>query len=293
MEFKLVIDANVELAETPVWDARVKRLYWTDLFSGDVHRFDPATGSEEVYKTNALIGSAIPCADVDKLMVAIESGIYVYDMPAGSMTLIADPNNGNTLNRYNDTRVDARGRIFASTVARLYGTADYTPDMLGDFYMIDTDGSVKTVVAGINQFNAIVWNRDNTKMFVVDTYNQTLLVFDYDIEKGPVSEPRVAIDFKEQGMPDGMSIDVQDNIYVCHWTGIISVWDADCKLKETVKFPVEYACCTGFGGDDMKELYAASSKYCYGADELKKNIGAGGVFVARAETAGAPEHFYK
>lgn len=293
MEIKLIKDYGVELAETPIWDPRIKKLYWTDLFTGDVHRFDPQTGNDEVFKTGKLIGSAIPCDDVDKLLVAVEGGLYILDTVTESMQFIVDPDNGNDQNRYNDTRVDANGRIFASSVSKLYGTDYYTPDMLGNFYMVDVDGSVKTIETGINQYNGIVWNSGNTKMFVVDTYNQLLIEYNYDINYGPVSEKRTAIDFKEQGMPDGMSIDEDDNLYICHWTGIISVWDKNMNLKETIEFPVEYVCCGGFGGEDMKDFYVASSKYCYTEEDLKRNVGAGGLFAARSQVRGTLDNYYK
>ena len=69
MKFNLVINSNIELAETPVWDDRLQKLYWTDLFSGDVHLFDPATGEDKFWKTNKIIGSAIPCEQLGKVFV--------------------------------------------------------------------------------------------------------------------------------------------------------------------------------------------------------------------------------
>ncbi|HWR18690.1 MAG TPA: SMP-30/gluconolactonase/LRE family protein [Clostridia bacterium] len=291
--FSLVINANVELAETPIWDARINKWYWTDLFSGDVHRFDPVTGSDELFKTDQLIGSAIPTNDVDILMVSLQSGLHLLDLSTGKLTFIIDPENGNPNNRYNDTRVDARGRVFMSSVSKLYGTDDYSPDMLGGFYMVDTDKSVTCIEQGINQFNAIVWNSDSTRMLVVDTYNQTLLCYDYDINKGPIGPGKVVIRFGALGMPDGINIDVEDNIYVCHWTGRMSVWDKEFNHVDTIKYPVEFACCGGFGGEDMKDFYVASSKYKYTKEDLNKNPGAGGIFSVRSEIAGMPDHFYK
>ncbi len=293
MDFKLVVDSNLELVETPIWDERVKKLYWTDLFSGDVFAYDPATGENKTYKTGRIIGSAVPSkSDPGRLMVVIEGGLHVLDLASGKMTFVADPDKGNANNRYNDSRCDAKGRVFMSSVSKKYGTPDYQPDMLGDFFMVDTDGSCKTIVAGINQYNAMVWNGDNTKMYVVDTYHQKLLCFDYDLDKGPVSGPREVIDFAQQGMPDGMSIDVEDNLYVCHWTGIITVWDKNLQLVKTISFPVEFACCGGFAGADMKDFYVASSKYCYNAEQLAANPGAGGLFMGRNDIAGRPDHFY-
>lgn len=292
MKFDLVIDADLELIETPIWDARVGCLYWTDLFSGDVHSFDPASKADKVWKTNRMIGSAIPCTDPKKLLCSIEGGLHLLDLESGELTFLADPEHGNSANRYNDTRVDAAGRVFMSSVSKLYGTPDYQPSMKGGFYMVDVDGSVKTIEADINQYNAIVWNKDNTKMFVVDTFNETLIAYDYDLEKGPVSEGKVVIHFTEHGMPDGMSIDSEDKLYICHWTGKISVWNSNYELVETIPFPVGNVCCGGFGGEDMKDFYVATSKYGYDAEALKENPGAGGMFVARSAVAGTKDHFY-
>ncbi len=292
-EFSLAIDANVELAETPIWDARISKWYWTDLFTGDVHRFNPVTGGDELFRTGQLIGSAIPTDDINKLMVSLQSGLHLLDLSTGNLTFIVDPENGNPDNRYNDTRVDARGRVFMSSVSKLYGTDAYSPDMLGGFYMVDTDRSVKTIEQGINQFNAIVWNSASTRMLVVDTYNQTLLCYDYDIDKGPISPGKAVIRFGTLGMPDGINIDVEDNIYICHWTGRISVWDKEFNHVGTIKFPVEFACCGGFGGEDMKDFYVASSKYKYTREDLKNNPGAGGIFSIRSGITGMPDHFYK
>lgn len=292
MEFKLAIPSGVTLAETPIWDERIGKLYWTDLFSGDVNQYDPETGAAAQWKTGKLIGSAIPCEALEKVLVVIETGAHILDLTTGSLELVAHPEpNGN--NRYNDARVDAAGRLFLSTVAKSYGSDAYTPDQLGSFYMVDTDRSVKTLVEGINQYNAICWSGDNTKMFVVDTYHQKLLCFDYDLAVGPVSGPKEVIDFAAQGMPDGMCIDEEDSLYVAHWTGKISVWDRDLKLKEEIPFPVEQVCCPGFGGRDKKDLYVATASYTYTPADFEKNPGAGGLFVGRSPVRGCMDHFFK
>ena len=292
-EFQLIIDANVELAETPIWDDRVGKWYWTNLFSGDVHCFDPATGTDELFPTGKLIGSAIPTTDVSKLLVSLEDGLHLLDLCNGSLHFLIDPEHGNPNNRYNDTRVDARGRVFMSSVSKQYGTPAYTPDQKGGFYMVDTDGSVRVIEPEINQFNAMVWNSDDTRLFVVDTYNQTLLAYDYDIDQGPVGPAKTVLRFGELGMPDGISIDVDDNLYICHWTGLISVWDRQLNHLCNIPFPVEYACCGGFGGPDMQDFWVASSKYCYTQAQLAKNAGAGGIFKARSCIQGRGDHFYR
>ena len=297
MKFELLLDYGVELAETPIWDPRIGKWYWNDLFKGTVYRFTPETGKSEEWETGGMIGSAVPCKDPEKLLVVLENGAHLLDLATGELSFIVDPDKGIEHNRYNDSRVDAAGRLFMSSVHKAYGTDKYSPDMLGNFYMVEADRkTVRVVVEGIQQYNAIVWNRENTKMFVVDTYNQTLLCFPYDLAKGPTGIPEVVLDFTPKGtshgMPDGMSIDTQDNLYICHWTGKITVWDSKISLVREVQFPVEYVCCGGFGGKDMQDYVVATSKYCYTDEQLAKNKGAGGLFTTRNEIPGRPDYFY-
>lgn len=293
MKLELVVNSDLELIETPIWDPRKGGIYWTDLFSGDVHFYNPKDQSDKVWKTGKIIGSAVPSTDENILMCALEDGLYTLNLETSELTLIANPEPGNDSNRFNDTRVDAKGRVYMSSVAKTYGSDAYTPDQMGGFYMVDTDGSVHVIEEEINQYNAIVWNHDNTKMFVVDTYHESLICYPYDLDKGITGAGEVVIEFKEHGMPDGMSIDAEDNLYVCHWTGTISVWNAEYKLVETIKTPVEFNCCTGFGGEDLSDLYVATSKFCYGPEELAKNPGAGGLFRAKTGIKGTMDHFYQ
>lgn len=292
MEFKLVIDAKVGIAETPVWDERKHGLFWTDVATGDIYFYTPEDGKEKVFHTGKAIGSAVPCDDVNKLFCALDGGLFLFDMISGGLELICNPDERPDY-RYNDSRIDAKGRILTSSVSKLYGSDSYSPDMKGNFYIVDTDGSISVLEEGVNQFNGIVWNKSNTKMFVIDTYNNKLIVYPYDIDKGPVGPRTQEIDLSAIGMPDGLSIDEEDKLYVCHWTGKLSVWDSALNLQQVIDFPVGYVCCGGFGGSDMKDFYVATSSFDYTDEDFEKNPGAGGIFVTRSEVAGRPDHFYR
>jgi sugar lactone lactonase YvrE len=293
MEFKLIHDADVLLAETPIWDSRNACIYWTDLFGGEIHEYDPASKKERKWSTGKWIGSAVPADDPAKIFTALEDGMYLLDKETGQLSLIADPEPGISKNRYNDARIDVRGRIFTSSVPKTYATPDYTPDQHGAFYMVERDGKITKINDNINQYNGIVWTPDNKKMYVVDTYNGTLLEWDYDPDRGPAGEHRIVIDFKgKQETPDGLSIDVEGNLYICHWSGKISVWDKNLNWKEDIVFPVEQVCCGGFGGGDMKDFYVATARFGFTPEQLANRRGAGGIFMARSPIAGLPDHFY-
>ncbi len=295
MNFKLAIDSRVVLAETPIWDPRIKKLYWTDLFDGMVHRYDPLTGMDESVKAGSHIGAAIPTSDVDRLLVAVPDGMMLLDFPTGKLSLIVAPQPNTGQFRYNDTRCDSVGRIFTSSVSSQFTEPNFDPEiMTGKFYMIDTDGTVITLVDKLVQYNTIFFNNQNTSLYAVDTYYKKLLRFDYSIEKGASGVPEVVIDFDD--MPDGVSVDAQNNIYVCHWGGNkqLTVWNLDnYQFVKSIPFPVKNICCGGFAGDDMKDFYVATSRFWLADGDPDFDAGAGGIFMARSEIAGTPERFYK
>jgi sugar lactone lactonase YvrE len=295
MNFKLTIDSRVILAETPIWDPRIQKLYWTDLFKGTVHRYDPAAGLDEQVDTHSVIGSAVPCSTVGKLLVAVDDGMMLLDFETGKMDCIAVPQPNTGEFRYNDTRCDAAGRIYTSTVSKFFTEPNFDPEtMTGKFYMVDTDGTVVTLVDRLVQYNTIFFDSANTYLYAIDTYNKKLLRFDYTLEKGASGLPQTVIEFED--MPDGASVDVEDNVYVCHWSEKrhISVWSLkDYSLVKTIPFPVKNICCGGFAGNDMKDFYVATSNFWLPERDPDFDAGAGGIFMAKSDIPGLPEHFYK
>lgn len=292
MDFRLLLDKGANIAETPVWDPRPERLYWTDLSAGDVHRLDVSTGQDEVFHAGHLIGSAILTSDPHRLVTVVQEGAYVLDLTTGERQLLCDPNGGDLHLQYNDSRVDAAGRLYLSTVVT---TPDpRRPALAGKFYMLDTDHRTVRVLADqIGQYNGMCWNADNTRMFVVDTNEQKLMAFDFDLAVGPVGAPRAVLDFKDrQGMPDGMAIDRNDNLYICHWSGIISVWDKALQPVEEIHGPVCYLACCGFGGADFRDLYLATARYDCSEAYVKAHPGTGGIFMAHTDIPGRGDFFF-
>ena len=294
MDFKLAIDSRVELAETPIWDPRINKLYWTDLFTGAVHRYDPISGKDESVETGSFIGSAIPTNITNKLLVSINAGIMLLDFSTGKLELIAAPQPNTGEYRYNDTRCDAKGRVFTSTVSTLFTDPKFDPaTMTGKFYMIDTDGSITTLVEKLVQYNTIFFDNQNKNLYAVDTYYKKLLRFDYTLDDGAYGDPEIVINFED--MPDGVCVDSQNNIYVCHWSEKkhISVWNLNnYQFIKNISFPVKNICCGGFAGNNMTDLYVATSKFWLPEGDPDFEAGAGGIFLAKSEIPGVPEHFY-
>jgi len=294
MEFRTVINKRAELAETPFWDDKTNTLYWTDLFTGVVHRFDPATGQDEEFPTGKAIGCAIPCTS-GKVLCILEDGLYKLDPDDGSVELLLAVEADRTEYRFNDAGCDAAGRVFISSTSKHYGTPVYKPDMKGSFYMVERDLSLKVIVPEMEHYNGICFSADNKTMYVVDSYNFSVLAFPYDTEAGPTGEPEVLIKVPEEYFAiDGLAIDEEANLYLSTWSGwLLKYASATGDLLERTQMGCPYISCPGFGGADRKDLYLTTSVWGYGEAELSKYPDAGGIYMARVSVPGRIDHYFQ
>ena len=69
MEAELIADYACEVGEGPLWHANEGRLYWADIPTGRMFRYDPATGRHEQFYDGDLVGGFTIQADGSLLLV--------------------------------------------------------------------------------------------------------------------------------------------------------------------------------------------------------------------------------
>ena len=294
MIFETVLNKRAELAETPFWDDKTSTLYWTDLFKGVLHRFDPVTGKDDEYPTGKQIGCAIPCTS-GKVLCILEDGLYKLDPANGEMDLLLAVEEDRKDFRFNDAGCDSKGRVFISSTANCYGSPDYKPEMKGSFYMVDKDLTLNVIVPEMEHYNGICFSKDEKTMYVVDSFNSAILAFPYDIETGVAGKPEIAVSVpKECAAIDGLAIDEEETLYLTTWGGLLLKYDtANYTLKERIEMSCPYVSCPGFGGADRKDLYITTAVWGYGQEELDKYPAAGGIFHTRTEVPGRIDYYFQ
>src|SRR5215471_6254570 len=74
----IAFDGHATLGEGPVWDDEHQRLVWVDILPGLVHRFDPATGGDHVFRAGKPVGSTA-LRHGGGLVLAVEDGFALLD----------------------------------------------------------------------------------------------------------------------------------------------------------------------------------------------------------------------
>jgi sugar lactone lactonase YvrE len=116
-------------------------------------------------------------------------------------------------NRFNDGKVDPKGRFWAGTLEILEQNGP-----LGALYRMGKDLKLEKMVDKVEVSNGLAWSLDHKTMYFIDSPRQRVDAFDYDVETGNLSNRRIAFETgKDLGYPDGMTIDKNGNLWVAHW----------------------------------------------------------------------------
>ncbi|MEK7474608.1 MAG: SMP-30/gluconolactonase/LRE family protein [Candidatus Coatesbacteria bacterium] len=277
---ELVLDAKAQLGEGALWSARARLLYWIDIDPGLVHLYDPATGKNRTLELGQPIGTIVPRAK-GGAMVALRDGFASLDLESGKLTFLADPEKDLKGNRFNDGKCDPAGRFWAGTLGKVPGA----------LYRMDRDLSVHRMFGDVKCSNGIAWSLDRKTMYYIDTPTGYVEAWDYDDATGAIAKRRVCIRIpKENGSPDGCTLDADGNLWVAHWGGSnVTCYDPRTgKALHQIRVPASLVTSVAFGGPDLDILYITTARVGLSDEELKKQPLAGGLFKCKPGVKGIP-----
>lgn len=282
-EATLAIKADAELGEGPSWFTAMGKLIWVDITAGLVHLSDIESGETITFDAGRHVGAATATRDGD-ILLAARDGFYRMNATTGeSIRIGPDIDYSPEEIRLNDAKCDPRGRFFA-------GTMGYQcPPGVARLYRLDTNLTLTTLLDGVTISNGLAWNSAGDTFYYIDTPTKRVDAFDYDIETGDIANRRTVITIEDgMGNPDGMTIDVEDKLWIAHWGGwCVTRWDpATGECLEKVRVPAERVTCPAFGGADLGTLFITTSGGGLSAEARAQQPDAGSVFSFHPDVPG-------
>ena len=281
-EVELLVDAKALVGEGPIWNSRQNVLIWLDIEGEKIFVYDPATKHNRLIKLDQKIG-AIVVRKSGGWLVAGERGFALLDPDTEQVEPWSDPESHLPNNRFNDGKCDPAGRFWAGTMPFGFGEPS------GALYCLDKDRSVRCMVREVTCSNGIAWSADAKTMYFIDSMTQNVDAFDFDLETGQIDNRRTIISIpQDQGFPDGMTIDSEDNLWVAQWGGYrVACFNPQTGREiDRIDMPVSQVSACWFGGRDLDELYITSARTDLDATALEKEPHAGGLFRAKPGAKG-------
>jgi len=275
-----VADYACETGENPLWHPSEKRLYWTDIPTGRLFRYDPVTESHEQCYSGRPVGGFTIQSDGSLLLFMDRGTIALWR--EGQVTELIPEVAVELNSRFNDVIADPAGRVFCGTMS--------SSDSKGRLYCLDVDGSLSPLLEGVGCSNGMAFSADQRSFYYTDSFAHEIYLFDYAIESGVISNRRVFGTIPESaGLPDGCTLDAQGSLWSALWGGAAVVrLDTAGRIVEHIPLPVPKVSSVTFAGDDYRDMYITTA----GGHEKRENGSlAGALFRCRSHSPGVPEYF--
>lgn len=181
---------------------------------------------------------------------------------SGTVVTLVERYEGKRLNSPNDLVVKSDGSIYFTDPP--YGIKREQEE-LGFYgvYRLTPDGKLILLVRNFVRPNGIAFSPNERKLYVNDSQEGYIRVFDVKAD-GNLSKGRIFAELKDpskKGVPDGMKVDSQGNVYSTG-PGGVSVFSPEGNLLGRIEVP-EPSTNVAWGGRDYKTLYVTAEKSIY------------------------------
>ncbi len=277
---------RAELGESPIWVAAEGALYWVDIEQARLFRRLPGRGRTKTWQWKSRLTSIAPGKN-GQFVGTFEDAFVLLDLKKGRAEKLPAPEKTLPQNRFNDGKLDPNGNFWAGTMDE----KEARPS--GALYRLNAELRCEKMDDGYRITNGPAFSLDGRRMYCADS--AAGIVFQMDLnESGDICGKKPFLEFsQDMGLPDGMTVDSEDCLWVCHWGGWrVTRFAPSGQTLSEIFLPVcnVTSCC--FGSADLDVLYITTARQRLGAASLRQQPLAGGVFACAPGVKGVPSpHF--
>ncbi|MGO7206442.1 SMP-30/gluconolactonase/LRE family protein, partial [Rhizobium ruizarguesonis] len=140
-DVRSVIQQPLTVGESPVWDEETGTLWFVDIQAPALVRRS-ASGKIDRFDMPAAIGALGLCRD-HRIVVALQTGVHLFDPVAGDFELVSDPVGRHINCRLNDGKVGPDGHFWIGSFSEAKPQTDEAA-----LYRVGADGRTRTVATG-------------------------------------------------------------------------------------------------------------------------------------------------
>jgi sugar lactone lactonase YvrE len=185
------------------------------------------------------------------------------------------------LNRTNDGKTDSAGNLWFGTMDNLERKIEK-----GSLYKLDKNLILTKVDKNYRITNGPAF-LDQYNFYHTDSSKKKIYKIKINKNNKIVSKKIFKTFSDKEGVPDGMTLDKNKNLWVAHYHGAcISVFNNKAKLIHRIQFPAKNITNCTFGGKNNNELFVTSATKGMNSAELRKYRYSGSLFSVKTNSKG-------
>jgi gluconolactonase len=292
-------DAKIEVlasgyvwTEGPVWVRNGNYLLFSDVPANTIFKWKENEGVSVFLKPSGYTGTGVYSNEPGSNgliinqkgeLVACEHGdrrVSAMPLSNGGKRTLADNFQGKKFNSPNDVVQHSSGSYYFTDPP--YGLPKQEKDsgieLPFGVYRIGTDGKVSQVISDLTRPNGLAFSPDEKIIYVAQSDPERAIIMAYPVQAdGSLGKGKVFYDAtpavkegKLMGVPDGLKIDKQGNIFTTGPGGVLVI-SPEAKLLGIIHTGEATANCAW--GDDGLTLYITADMYLCRIKTLVKGIG--------------------
>lgn len=270
-----VYDGICHLGECPVWNGEQQKLFWTDILNNRLWVYDPLEHQSRRFWEGRHRVGGFAFTRKGGMVMCTDTGVYLLEGSEfgkldGRTRKIADvPLQSDEA--FNDITVDPKGRIFGGTLL--------PNNMGGTLYRIEKNREPVPLVRRVRCSNGMTFSMDERWFYHTDSMRCTITRYAYDVTTGGIGDPAIFYQGSEaEGVPDGITLDTQDHVWVAFWGGsVVRRLDPNGKSLLEIPIPAKQPSSVMFGGRELRDLYITSA--AEDAADIERGLDENGRFL--------------
>ena len=276
-------DTHCTLGEGPLWHPERHQLYWFDILGRKL--LTREEGATRHWSFDRIV-SAAGWIDRDRLLIASETDLFVFDLRTGTSETLCPLEAATPGTRSNDGRADPWGGFWIGTMGK------QAEPRAGAFYRL-WKGELRQLHGEITIPNSLCFSPDRRFAYFTDTGTRIIRRQPLDAATGWPSGPAEDwLDLNPEGLnPDGSVIDAAGNLWNAQWgASRVACYAPDGTFLKAVAFPARHTSCPAFGGEGLTTLYCTTAREHLAPEVIAAEPQNGQTFAVPQAGRGLPEY---
>ena len=275
------------LGEGTLWVPTLNSIFFVDIKKKKIFILNTKTKKKKIFKVNKEIGF-LSHIKKNIFILGLKSELRIVNLKNKKITFSTKIEPRLINNRINDGKTDSVGRLW-------FGTMDNfeRKKSSGSLYCLDNNLKLHKIDSKYYITNGPAFLNKNN---FYHTDSRRRIIYKIKINsKFQIVKKSIFIKFsKKEGSPDGMTTDIKNNLWVCHYHGAcISAYDLKGTRIHQIYLPVKNVTNCTFGDLKNDELFISTARKDMNSKELKKYPLSGSLFRIKMNVKGKKTTSFK